>query len=75
MARKRRARKPSVSDQLRDAIRALGKSLYRIGAETGLDDGLLSRFMRGERTITSRNVDRLCAYLGLELRESKRKGE
>ena len=70
----RRRQKP-VSEQLRQAIRDSGLSLYGLGRQSGVNDGALSRFMRGERDLTTRSVDRLCKSLGLELRESKREGE
>lgn len=63
-----------LSEQLREAIRRSGLSLYRLGRECGVNDGQLSRFMRRQRDLTTRSVDRLCKYLGLELRESERKG-
>jgi len=72
---KRKDRQPAVSEQLRQAIRASGKSVYKIASETGVTNGQLSRFLRGERGITSGTMDALCAYLGLELRQAKRKGE
>ena len=71
MARKRRV---PVSEQLRQAILDSGESYCRIAHGCGVNDGQLSRFMRGERGLTTATLDRLCAYLGLELRESKRKG-
>ena len=63
-----------VSEQLREAIRRDGRSLCQIAAASGTNDGQLSRFCRNERGLTTDTVDRLCAFLGLELRESKRKG-
>ena len=64
----------SVSDQLRQAIAGSGISLRQDARESGVNDAQLSRFMRNERGLTTATVDRLCEYLGLELRESKRKG-
>ena len=64
-----------VSDQLREAIRDSGESLCQIASGSGVNDGILSRFMRGLRGLTSKSMDRLCEYLNLELRESKRKGK
>ena len=63
-----------ISEQLREAIRDRGESLCQISHGCGVDDGLLSRFMRDERGINSRTLDRLCEFLNLELRESKQKG-
>ena len=63
-----------VSEQLREAMGGCGESLCQIAGGCGVDDGVLSRFMRGERGLTTKTLDRLCEYLGLELRQSKRKG-
>lgn len=65
-------RKESASEQLREAIRAGGQSLCQIAKACGVDDGALSRFMRDERGLTTRSVDRLCQHLGLELRPIKK---
>jgi transcriptional regulator with XRE-family HTH domain len=62
-----------VSDQLRKAIGDSGESLCQIAGGSGVNDGILSRFMRGQRGLTTKSVDRLCEYLGLELRESSRR--
>ncbi len=63
-----------VSEQLRTAVDASGKSRYRICKDLGISETTMSRFMAGQRGLSLRLVDRLCAYLGLELRQSKRKG-
>jgi hypothetical protein len=63
-----------ISEQLRQAIRDSGESLCHIANGCGVDDGMLSRFMRSLRGMSTKSVDRLCEYLNLELRESKRKG-
>jgi len=74
MARRSKRSERPVSEQLRQAIRSSGQSLCQIAAASGTDDGQLSRFMRGERGLVTDSVDRVCSYLGLELRQSKRKG-
>ena len=71
MARKR---PKTMSEQLRVAIRASGQSLLQIATACGIDDGMLSRFMRGKRGLTTKTLDKVCAHIGLELRESKQKG-
>ena len=63
MAHKRKL----ISDQLRDAIEASGETRYRISKETGIAQSALSRFMSGERGLTSSAVDKLAEYLNLEL--------
>ena len=64
-----------VSEQLREAMDGSGQSLCQIAGGCGVDDGVLSRFMRDERGLTTKTLDRLCEYLNLELRESKQKGK
>jgi len=56
-----------LAEQLRQAIRDGGRSLNRLAAETRVDSGRLSRFMRGERDLTVEAAGRVCAVLGLEL--------
>ena len=67
----KRKREP-VSEQLRRLIRERGESLAEIGRQTGVSHTVLSRFLRGERGLTTKSFDRLCAYLGLELRKVRR---
>jgi len=64
-----------ICEQLRRAIRDSGLSLYRLERECGVNNAQLSRFMRGEQDLKGRSIDRLCKFLGLELRPTKRKGE
>jgi transcriptional regulator with XRE-family HTH domain len=63
-----------LTEQLRRFIRQRGGSLAGIGRETGVNHAALSRFLRGERGLSTRSLDRLCAYLGLELRKVRAKG-
>jgi transcriptional regulator with XRE-family HTH domain len=56
-----------VSEALRQAIRDSGQSLHAISRVTGVDDSVLSRFMRADRGLNLASVDRLAAYLGLAL--------
>ena len=68
----------TVSEQLRQAIVASGETHYRIGKETGTSPTVIDRFVSREREhLNTVTVDKLCAYLGLELapvgRSKKRK--
>ena len=64
----------TVSEQLREAIIESGLTHYRIGKDTGVDTKVIDRFVSGERpTIRSDTLDRLCEYLGLQLRAAKGK--
>jgi transcriptional regulator with XRE-family HTH domain len=66
MARKQ-DRPPDLIEQLRRALAASGVSMNRLGKEAGVNQAQLSRFLRGERTLTLTTAARLCAYLGLRL--------
>jgi transcriptional regulator with XRE-family HTH domain len=53
--------------QLQQAIRDSKLSLNELGRRTGVSQGQLSRFMRGDRTLTLPAAARVCDYFGLEL--------
>jgi len=59
---------PSVSDQLREAVKASGISRYRLWKLTGIDQAVLCRFVAGKAGMALDNFDELCRVLGLELR-------
>ena len=57
-----------VSDQLRLAIEEAPMSRYRLSKLTGVDEGLLGKFARGERAgLRLDTVDAICEALGLRL--------
>jgi transcriptional regulator with XRE-family HTH domain len=56
-----------VVQQLREAIRASGLSLARLGAAAGIAPGQLSRFVRGERGLTLASAALVCQTLGITL--------
>ncbi len=63
----------TVSQLLRVTIRDSGKTLYRVAKDSGVSYPALHRFVVGKRSLSMPALDRLCAYLGLELR--KREGD
>jgi hypothetical protein len=66
----------AISDNMRDAIRASGKSITSLAQECGISQPMLTRFMDGQ-DLRLAMVDKLCSYFGLELRpagKSKAKG-
>ena len=65
------AKRLSLSEQVRRAINSSGQSQYRICKETGVDKATLSRFMAGERGLSTSTLDLVVEYLGLELSERK----
>jgi DNA-binding phage protein len=61
----------SVSDQLKAAIgkaEAKGETRYKIAQESRVDYTVLVRFLDLGTSIRLKTVDRLCDYLGLELK-------
>jgi transcriptional regulator with XRE-family HTH domain len=71
----------SLERQLRDAVNQSGLSLNEIERRCGVSHTALSRFVRGERSLTLPVAGKLCQLLGLDLTEAapkkprKRKGE
>src|SRR5262249_18586366 len=57
-----------VIEYLQNVIRGSGLSLNELGRRTGVSEGQLSRFLRGDRTLTLPAAARVCLYFGLELR-------
>ncbi len=63
----------SIADLLRDAIDESGETIYRIAKDAEVDWGTLQRFVDGRRpNIRIDTIEKLCDYLGLELRPMKR---
>lgn len=63
-------------DQVRAAVIQAGETRYRISKQTGISEGNLSRFVRGQAGLSMDSLDRLCAYLGLRVvGPSKKKGK
>ena len=53
--------------ELQQAIKESGFSLNRIGKGAGVSQAQLSRFVRGERTLTLPAAAKLCVFFGLRL--------
>ena len=74
-APKKRSSAPSretVSDRLRAVIRARGLSSVQVAVDAGVAPSVISRFVSGERGLTTSTLDAVCLSLGLELRETRR---
>jgi transcriptional regulator with XRE-family HTH domain len=56
-----------IYDQIRKAIKASGKSRYRISKETGISEPALCRFMQNERGMSVERLEALAKHLGLEI--------
>jgi plasmid maintenance system antidote protein VapI len=64
--------KRTIVDQLRKAIEE-GGSEYAISQATGVDTGILSRFVRGKRGISLETAAKLCEHFDLALIPRRRK--
>ena len=63
-----------IIENIAKAIKKSGKSRYQISKETGIDQAVLCRIVKGGRCgIKTANL--LCKYLGLELKPKKKKGK
>ena len=65
--------KSSISESLRDAIRNCGLSGRELARQSGISHPMISRYLRGERSITLRVAEALSATLGLDMVLKKRK--
>ena len=66
----------TLSETLRDAIRTSGQTYDEIASAIGISNGIISRFMRAERSMNLATAEKLAEYFSLELRkrgEHKRK--
>lgn len=61
-----------IMETIRQAIAKHGTSRYRIHKDTGIDQAVLCKVMAGG-TCSMETADRLCKYLGLELRPRRAK--
>jgi hypothetical protein len=65
MAKKKKT--PSLREQLKEAIRQSGQSLYLLAQATGIDTGRLSRFLRGERGLSFEALEKIWTVLDLRI--------
>jgi transcriptional regulator with XRE-family HTH domain len=56
-----------LAAELQRFILESGMSLNQLGQRTGVSQGQLSRFVRGNRTLTLPAVDKICRFFGLKL--------
>jgi hypothetical protein len=61
-----------ILEAITRAIEKSGKSRYQISKETGIDQAVLCRIVSGGSCGT-KTADKLCEYLGLEVRPRKAK--
>ena len=62
----------TISEQLRNAIRGSGLTVYELAKQTGISSGQLYRFINGDRELRSSTMDELAAFFGMRLTKPKR---
>lgn len=62
----------ALAEALRQAITASEMSQATLAQETGIDPGVISRFIRGERSLSLETASKIADLLGLELRPKKK---
>jgi len=62
----------TICEAIAKAIQDSGKTRYKIWQETGIDQALLCRLLQGG-SCSMETADKLCRYLGLELKPKARK--
>lgn len=63
----------TLSELLKRLIRDSGLSTNQVAQEAGVSQPQLSRFLRGERTLTLPAAERLLAFFGVRFVEPKAK--
>jgi len=56
-----------ILDEIRKAIKARGKSRYRLSKDTSIPQSQLSRLMTGEKALSIESLEKLIKALGLEI--------
>ena len=57
----------TLADTIREAIKADGRTRYRLSKDSGVNQAVLGRFVHGERDLNLATADRVCRALGLKL--------
>ncbi len=60
-----------ATEQLRQLIRASGRTPHNIALEAAVDPKTMSGFMRGKRGLTLKTAGRVMSVIGVELRPRK----
>jgi transcriptional regulator with XRE-family HTH domain len=69
------AKKPTLSESLRAALKNSPETRYQISRATGISQAQLSRFLHGKVGLTLANLDLLCNHLGVQIVGPDKKGK
>jgi DNA-binding phage protein len=56
-----------ITERIQEAIRSGGMSRYAISKATGINQGLLCRFLKGQSSLSFKTADKVLDALGLEV--------
>ena len=56
-----------ITERIQEAIRSGGMSRYAISKATGIDQGLLCRFLKGQSSLSFETADKVLDALGMEV--------
>lgn len=62
---KKKSERTTLPDGLRQALKNSGKTSYQLMAETGVNHGVVLRFMKGLRDIRLETAEKLAAAVAL----------
>ena len=65
---KNKAQRTTLPEGLRQALRNSGKTSYQLNEETGVNHGVILRFLKGERDIRMATAEKLAAAVGLTVK-------
>jgi hypothetical protein len=68
---KKKPQRTTLPDGLRQALTNSGKSSYQLMTETGVNHGVILRFLKGERDIRMETAEKLAAAVGLTVNVPK----
>lgn len=63
-----------IQTAIRKAIESSGQTRYAIAKASGIDQGILSKFVNGIRPLRIETIERLADHLGYDVVLVKRKG-
>jgi transcriptional regulator with XRE-family HTH domain len=64
---KKKPERTTLPDGLRQALTNSGKTSYQLMAETGVNHGVILRFLKGERDVRLETAEKLAAAVGLSV--------
>ena len=65
---KKKPQRTTLPDGLRQALRNSGKTSYQLNEESGVNHGVILRFLKGERDIRLETAEKLAAAVGLTVK-------